>query len=76
MDREFSIESDAIGNGALRRRWSKKLGTDLLGRGMITLSTLDVYVLDRVKDLTGGRLSRSVAAVRTLFLRGEFHRRF
>jgi hypothetical protein len=56
--RELSQENSAWGNGAFTKALIEGFGqgrADLLHKGTITLSELDAYVVERVKDLTGGR---------------------
>jgi uncharacterized caspase-like protein len=56
--RELSLEDTAWGNGAFTKAIVEGIGegkADLLHTGRITLSELDAYVADRVKELTGGR---------------------
>jgi WD40 repeat protein len=54
--REVSLERPEWGNGAFTKALIEGLGgkADLLHNGAITLSELDAYVVNRVKDLTGG----------------------
>jgi hypothetical protein len=55
--RELSRESPDWGNGAFTRALVEGIAegrADLLGRGTITLSQLDAFVVNRVKELTGG----------------------
>ncbi len=56
--RELSIESGEWGNGAFTKALVEGIAQGkaaLLKTGSITLSELDAYVADRVKELTGGR---------------------
>jgi TPR repeat protein/uncharacterized caspase-like protein/WD40 repeat protein len=55
--RELALERADWGNGAFTKAILEGLfegRADLLHKGTITLSQLDAYVADRVKDLTGG----------------------
>jgi WD40 repeat protein len=56
--RELSQESAEWGNGAFTKAVIEGIAegkADLLGKGTVTLSSLDAYVAERVKSLTGGR---------------------
>jgi len=55
--REVSLERNEWGNGAFTKALVEGLGgkADLLHNGSITLSELDAYVVNRVKELTGGQ---------------------
>jgi WD40 repeat protein len=56
--RQVSYEDPAWGNGAFTKALLEAIGqgkADLLSRGSISLSELDAYVANRVKDLTGGK---------------------
>jgi uncharacterized caspase-like protein len=55
--RELALERADWGNGAFTKAILEGLiegRADLLHKGTITLSQLDAYVQDRVKELTGG----------------------
>jgi hypothetical protein len=55
--RESSVENDQWMNGAFTKALVEGLRegrADLFRRGTITLTQLDAYVVDRVKELTGG----------------------
>ena len=59
--RELSQENDAWGNGAFTKALIEGLGltghkarADVTGRGVITTSALDLWVSERVKELTHG----------------------
>ena len=56
--RELSLESANWGNGAFTKAVVEGIAqgkADTLAKGTITLSGLDYYVAERVKELTGGR---------------------
>jgi uncharacterized caspase-like protein len=55
--REVSLERAEWGNGAFTKALVEGLGgkADLLHNGSITLSELDAYVVNRVKELTEGQ---------------------
>ena len=55
--REFSYERDEWGHGAFTKALIEGIGgrADLLHNGTITTATLDAYLENRVKELTGGQ---------------------
>lgn len=55
--RQVSLEKKEWGNGAFTKAVLEGLSgrADFTGRGRITVNMLDVYISDRVKELTGGR---------------------
>ena len=55
--KEPSLENGQWGHGAFTKALIEGLGgqADLLHRGMITTATLDIFIEDRVKQLTDGR---------------------
>ena len=55
--REFSFERDEWGHGAFTKALIEGLGgkADLLHKGTVTTATLDAFLEDRVKELTGGQ---------------------
>ncbi len=57
--RQFSIEDPSWSNGAFTRALVEGIGgkADLLKKGKITVKSLDLYVAERVKDLTHGKQS-------------------
>lgn len=54
--REFSLERPEWGHGAFTKALIEGFGgkADLLHKGTVTTATLDAYLEDRVKELTGG----------------------
>ena len=57
--RQFSLEDPAWGNGAFTKALVEGLGgaADIKRSGKVTHKLLDVYMSDRVKELTNGRQS-------------------
>jgi uncharacterized caspase-like protein len=58
VGRELSIESDAWKHGAFTKALIEAIGegkADILHRGKITTALLDVYLAERVRQLTDGR---------------------
>lgn len=55
--RQFSLEDAKWGNGAFTKALVEGLGgrADIQGSGRITHKSLDFYISERVKELTGGR---------------------
>ena len=56
--REFSFEREAWGHGAFTEALIEGVGqgkADLFHTGAVTTATLDAYVVNRVKELTGGQ---------------------
>jgi WD40 repeat protein len=66
--RQQSIESEEWGNGAFTKALVEGLNgqADLLKKGEIKISTLEAYVADRVKDLTKGEQTPTVAKPQTV----------
>lgn len=54
--KQFSFERTEWGNGTFTKALVEGLSgkADLLGNGKITINTLDAYLAERVKELTGG----------------------
>jgi hypothetical protein len=63
---QVSLESSAWGNGAFTKAVVEGLtgGADLFHRGYATASMLQVYVAERVRDLTGGAQTPAYAVPR------------
>ena len=57
--RQFSLEDPAWGNGAFTKALVEGLGgaADIKRSGKVTHKMLDLYMSDRVKELTNGRQS-------------------
>ncbi len=60
--KQFSLEHPDWGNGAFTEALVEGLQgkADLFGNGTITIKSLDAYVAQRVKELTGGKQSPTV----------------
>ena len=54
---QYSLEDDAWGNGAFTKAVVEGLTgkADYMGRGKITINMLDLYISERVKELTHGK---------------------
>jgi WD40 repeat protein len=54
---QYSLEDDAWGNGAFTKAVVEGLDgkADYTGKGKITVNMLDLYISERVKELTGGK---------------------
>ena len=54
---QYSLEDDAWGNGAFTKAVVEGLNgkADYMGRGKITINMLDLYISERVKELTHGK---------------------
>lgn len=56
MGRELSLENEAWNNGAFTKALVEGLQGKAANReGIVTIASLDAYISDRVKELTGGR---------------------
>jgi uncharacterized caspase-like protein len=58
--RQVSVERDDWGNGAFTKAIVEGIGlgrADLLGKGVVTTSSLDTFVESRVQELTEGKQS-------------------
>jgi WD40 repeat protein len=66
--RQQSLEDAKWNNGAFTRALVDGLGgkADLTGKGRVTINMLDVYLSERVKELTGGRQSPTTAKPQTI----------
>ena len=55
--RQYALEDAAWGNGAFTRALVEGIGgkADYTGKGKITVNMLDLYLSERVKELTKGR---------------------
>lgn len=55
--KQYSLEDDAWGNGAFTKALVEGLGgkADYSGKGTISINMLDLYLSERVKELTGGK---------------------
>ena len=66
--RPYSIENERWGNGAFAMALIEGLSgkADYLGTKRVTVNQLDLYVLERVKELTGGRQTPVTAKPQTI----------
>jgi len=60
--KQYSLENAEWNNGAFTEALIEGMNgkADLFGKGRITVKTLDAYIADRVKELTGGKQSPTV----------------
>jgi WD40 repeat protein len=66
--RQFSVEDASWGNGAFTKALVEGIGgkADLMGKGRITINMLDLYLSERVKELTKGRQTPTTAKPTTV----------
>ncbi len=66
--RQYSLEDSAWGNGAFTKALLEGLSgkADLFGKGKITVSTLEAYIAERVKELTRGKQTPTTAKPQTI----------
>lgn len=65
--RQFSLENSSWGNGAFTKALVEGLSGKAAYRGSrITLNMLDLYISERVKELTGGRQTPTTAKPNTI----------
>jgi len=66
--RQFSVEDASWGNGAFTKALVEGIGgkADFLGKGRITINMLDLYLSERVKELTKGRQTPTTAKPTTV----------
>jgi len=66
--RQFSLEAPEWNNGAFTKALVEGLTgkADLLGRKTITIKSLDYYIANRVKELTGGKQSPTTIIPRSI----------
>lgn len=66
--RQYSLEDSKWGNGAFTKALVEGFSgkADYQGRGRITINMLDLYLSERVKQLTGGRQTPTTAKPRTI----------
>ena len=66
--RQVSLEDAAWGNGAFTKALIEGLSgkAEIAGKGKITISSLDLYISERVKDLTKGRQTPTTAKPDTI----------
>ena len=65
---QYSLEDEKWDNGAFTKALVEGLmgRADVTGRGSITVSMLEFYLSERVKELTGGRQSPTTAKPNTI----------
>ncbi|MDI9570600.1 MAG: caspase family protein [Pseudomonadota bacterium] len=66
--RQYSLEEKAWGNGAFTKALVEGIGgrADYHGKGSITINMLDLYLSERVKELTGGKQTPTTTKPRTI----------
>lgn len=66
--RQNSLEDAQWGNGAFTKALVEGLkgAADIKNQGKITVSLLDFYVAERVKELTGGKLTPATVKPETV----------
>lgn len=66
--RQSALEDPAWNNGAFTKALVEGIGgkADYLGKGKITVNMLDVYISERVKELTGGRQTPTTTKPETI----------
>ena len=66
--RQYSFEDSAWGNGAFTKAVVEGINgkADYTGKGRITINMLDLYVSERVKELTKGRQTPATAKPQTI----------
>ncbi len=65
---QFSLESDAWGNGAFTKALIEAVNgkADYTGKGKITVNMIDLYISERVKELTKGAQTPSTTKPQTI----------
>ncbi len=66
--RQFSVEDASWGNGAFTKALVEGIGgkADFMGKGRITINMLDLYLSERVKELTKGKQTPTTAKPTTV----------
>ena len=66
--RQYSLEDKAWGNGAFTKALVEGIGgrADYHGKGKITINMLDLYLSERVKELTGGKQTPTTTKPQTI----------
>jgi len=66
--RQYSLENKAWGNGAFTKALVEGIGgrADYHGKGKITVNMLDLYLSERVKELTGGKQTPTTTKPQTI----------
>jgi WD40 repeat protein len=65
---QYSLENETWNNGAFTKALVEGINgrADYTGKGKITINMLDLYLSERVKELTGGRQTPTTAKPRTV----------
>jgi hypothetical protein len=66
--RQYCLENDKWGNGAFTKALVEGFSgkADFSGEGMITVNKLDMYLCERVKELTQGQQTPTTAKPKTV----------
>jgi WD40 repeat protein len=66
--RQYSMEDASWGNGAFTKALVEGMNgrADYLGKGRVTINMLDLYLSERVKELTGGKQTPTTTKPRTI----------
>ncbi len=66
--RQYSLEDDSWGNGAFTKALVEGMDgkADYQGKGRITINMLDLYLSERVKELTGGKQTPTTTKPQTI----------
>jgi len=66
--KQYSFEDSNWGNGAFTKAVVEGIGgkADYMGKGKITINMLDLYVSERVKELTKGKQTPATAKPKTI----------
>ncbi|HOW54179.1 MAG TPA: caspase family protein, partial [Syntrophorhabdaceae bacterium] len=66
--RQFAMEDSSWGNGAFTKALVEGISgkADFLGKGRITINMLDLYLSERVKELTQGKQTPTTAKPTTV----------
>ena len=66
--RQYSLEDKSWGNGAFTKALVEGVGgrADYSGKGKITINMLDLYLSERVKELTGGKQTPTTTKPQTI----------
>ncbi len=66
--RQYSLEDEKWGNGAFTKALVEGISgkADMLGSGKITINMLDLYLSEKVKEITGGRQTPTTTKPQTI----------
>lgn len=66
--RQYSLEDPVWGNGAFTKALTEGLNgkAEYTGKGVITINMLDLYISERVKELTRGRQTPTTTKPKTI----------